>query len=539
MENDDLKIEQTDMLYTQEQETHIEEGKKPGKNKNLVTALIIGGVAVGLISLMIVMLFVTGWFKRDTGDSSAFDYAPVKNTSIATFDLGMNMGDLIDTVANIAGQSNSADGMMAKTVLENIPDLSFLDVKGFALIDQKNSSDFIVGLRYSGRSDPKQSLDQMLSKISAIGIEYQEDDAGFISIGEGNDSTSTLYLDDNHLLIAQNRQFLEECLQTKHNQSQSIRSHSKWSKIEGMVNGKPISYCGIFDLDGKEAVVVGVVQNLSNEVNLKVSWLDGVEQAGDLLGKNIPFQMNLTDIFKWQKNLSQVISSTPDGTVRFALPFAVTNIMSPKFEEGETSGFINIEDLNGNQSYGIQIKADKEKLSSFVEQILNGRSKITPEKDGTIHVEPISTISIPSMEEKSETNTNINAINPNSKESPLVTDRNLMSKPLSGEYFYRLDGDALFIGNNKENLTWKPGRDESVTGSILSLVVDGKSVIKNLSGLLSLYANSLPNATGISNEKLYEILDKMDFRFNIDLLTSDKDLSCSISIKYNLENALK
>lgn len=539
MDNDDLKIEQTDLLYAQEQKAQIEEEKKPGKNKNLVTALIIGGVALGLISLMIVMLLVTDWFKRDTGDDSAFDYAPVKNASIATFDLGMNMGDLVNTVANIAGQSNSENSMMAKSVLENIPDLSFLDVRGFALLDQKNRSDFIVGLRYSGRSDPNQSLDQMLSKISALGIEYQKDGDGFISIGEGTGSTSTLYLDENHLLIAQNRQFLEESLQTKRNRSLSIKNHSKWSKIEDMVNGKPISYCGIFDLDGKEAVVVGVVQNLSNEINFKVSWLDGVEQASDLLGKNIPFQMNLADIFKWQKNLSQAISSTPDGTIRFALPFAITNITSPKLEEGETSGFVNIEDLNGNQNYGIQIKADKAKLSSFVEQVLNSQGKITPEKDGTIHVEPISSISIPSMVEKPETNTNINTINPNSKESPLITDRNLMSKPLSGEYFYRLDGDALFIGNNKENLIWKPGRDESVTGSILSLVVDGKSVIKNLSGLLSLYADSLPSTTGISNEKLYEILDKMDFKFNIDLLTSDKDLSCSISIKYNLENALK
>ncbi|MBP7732775.1 MAG: hypothetical protein KA140_03305 [Caldisericia bacterium] len=494
---------------------------------------------MGLISLMIVMLLVTGWFKRDTGDSSAFDYAPVKNTSIATFDLGMNMGDLIDTIANVAGQGNSENSMMAKSVLENIPDLSFLDVKGFALLDQKNSSDFIVGLRYSGRSDPKQSLDQMLSKISAIGIEYQEDDAGFINIGEGNDSTSTLYLDDNHLLIAQNRQFLEECLQTKHNQSQSIRSHSKWSKIEGMVSGKPISYCGIFDLNGKEAVVVGVVQNLSNEVNFKVSWLDGVDQVNELVGDEIPFDLNLADLFKWQKNLSAAISSTPDGTVRFALPFAVTSIMSPKFEEGETSGFINIEDLSGSQNYGIRIKADKEKLGSFVESFLNSQGKITPENDGIMRVEPVSTISIPSMAEKPETNTNISAINPNLKESPLITDRNLMSKPLSGEYFYKLDGDTLFVGNNKENLVWKPGRDESVTGSILSLVIDGKAIIKNLSGLLSLYADSLPNATGITNEKLFEILDKMDFKFNIDLLTSDKDLSCSISIKYNLENALK
>ncbi len=35
MENDDLKIEQTDMLYTHEQETHTEEEKNLVKTKIL------------------------------------------------------------------------------------------------------------------------------------------------------------------------------------------------------------------------------------------------------------------------------------------------------------------------------------------------------------------------------------------------------------------------------------------------------------------------------------------------------------------------
>ena len=35
MENDDLKIEQTDMLYTREHETHIEEEKNQVKTKIL------------------------------------------------------------------------------------------------------------------------------------------------------------------------------------------------------------------------------------------------------------------------------------------------------------------------------------------------------------------------------------------------------------------------------------------------------------------------------------------------------------------------
>ncbi|NTU61419.1 MAG: hypothetical protein HGA95_03740 [Caldiserica bacterium] len=540
MDNDDLKIEQTDILHTQEEQGEQVEKVKPDKNRNLITALIIGGVALGLISLMVVILLFTGWFKHDTGNKSAFDYAPAKNTSITTFDLGMNMGDLVNTVANIAGQSKSADSMMAKTILENIPDLSFVDVKGFALFDQKNSSDFALGLRFSGRSDPQKSLDQVLSKMSSgTGIQPQKDGKGFIDLTQSGTPIGTLYLDDSYLLISQNRQFLEQCLQTKHNTSASIKSHPKWSKINGLINDAPLSYCGIFDIEGKEVVVVGVAQNLSNEVNFKVSWLDGVDQVSDLLGENLPYEVNIADIFKWQKNLSATVSSTPDGTIRFAVPFAVTNFIMPKLEEGETSGFVKMEDLYGKQNYGIRIKADKEKLNSFVELVLRGQNKVTPEKDGVMHVEPFSAIVEPSTNKKTETKTNIKETKPEELKESMLSGRNYPGSPGIGECYYKLNGDTLYIGSSIESLKWKPGRNENVTGSIVSLVVDGKSIAKSLSGILSMYSGMTTGMTGVSNEKLAEILEKIDIKVNVDLLTSDKDLSCVISIKYNLENALR
>lgn len=534
MDNDDLKIEQTDLMHTDEPQTQVEP-EKPGRNKNLITALIIGGVALGLISLMVVILLFTGWFKRDADNSSAFDYAPGKNTSIATFDLGINMGDLINTVANIASQSNSENSMMAKSVLENIPDMSFVDVKGFALLDQKNSSDFAIGLRFSGRTDPKKAVDQILSKLSPFGIQFQKDAEGFIDIGEGS-SALTLYLDDNHLLMSSKRQFLEQCLQTKHNASTSIKKHPKWSKIEALVSGKPISYCGIFDVEGKEVVVVGVAQNLSNEVNFKVSWLDGVDQVNELVSGKMPLDLNLVDLFKWQKNLSTAVSSTPDGTIRFAAPFAVTNYVTPKLEEGETTGFAKITDLSSNnQDFGICMKADKEKLRSFVELIIKARNKVTPVEGGIMHVEPFSKLVEPSIDKKSETKTNTKTTAP--EEFPLTT-RGYAGNLSTGEFYYKLDGDTLYAANSIENLKWKPGRKEDVVGSIFSIVVDGKALTKNLSSILPMYSNGM-SGFGMSTEQLSEILEKIDIKVNADLLTSDKDLTFTISIKYNLEKALK
>lgn len=538
MEMDEIKVEQTDLLTTdQDQKPYKHE--LPTKNKNLFTALIIGGVALGLIALLVVVLMSTGLFKH-SGTINAYSYAPAKNASLATFDLGMNMGDLVESVTKYISMVNPEGSKEAMAVLEQIPDLSFVDVKGFALMDQKDSTNIVIGLGYSGRSNPEQAVKNMLDKASSSGlISYQKDSEGFIEISQGTNPGAALYLDDSFMLFSSSKLNIKQCLATNKSGSDSLTSHPKWQKIKGYVEGSPISYCGVFDYMGNEIVLVGSAQNLSNEVSFKLSWLDGLDQVEKLAGDELPIDFKIKDFFKWQKNLSQTLSATPDGTMRFAVPFAISDFMFPKPVEGEISGFINIDNLQNDPLVGVKVKASKQDIESILAQLIPSGSKTTPQADGSMLVEPQKMI-IPETP-KSPTENNTKSLTP---KSPQSYERpspgfELFGASNSGKMYYKKEGDSLILGTTSKATKWVSGRKEQIQGNILALAIDGKSIIEGILPVLSLYSGNIEGLPGMSGKDLVEILEKLDVRVNFDMLTKDKDLSMVLSIKYNLEKAFK
>lgn len=537
MDMDEIKVENTDLLAG-DQEQKLYKHEQPSKNRNLFTALIIGGVALGFIALLVVILMSTGWFKN-TSTINAYHYAPAKNASIATFDLGMNMGDVVSSVSkymNMIDQQRSKETM---AVLEQLPDLGFLDVKGFVLLNQSDNSDVVIGLGYSGRNDPQKAVTGMLEKLSSNGlVSYQKDDEGFIDIMQNGKTDASLYLDDSYLLLSSGKQNLKKCLSNGKSSTDSLTSHPKWQKIKGLVDGSPISYCGIFDYLGREIVLVGSAQNLSNEVSFKLSWLDGVEQVETLIGDELPMDFAIKDFFKWQKNLSQTISETPDGTMRFALPFAISDLKFPKPVEGEISGFVDFDDMPYNQTIGLKMKAGKQEIENILSQLVPPGSKTTPQADGSVMVDFGKPRNLEIPKSPNETNPKSPTDTP-SKEYEQPNPASEIFGTSNNKMYYKKVGDSLILGSASNATKWVAGRKEQVQGNIMALVFDGKKMIDNLLPLLSLYSGNLEGLPGMSGPELAEILKKLDVRMNIDILTKDKDLSVVLSIKYNLEKAFR
>lgn len=539
MDMDEIKIEQTNLQIEDQQQSPYKH-EQPQKNRNLITALIIGGVALGFIALLIVILMSTGWLQRKTGNIGSFGYAPSKKTSIATFDLGMNLGDLANSMANIAKMSGQAENPELSEILKIMPDLSFVDVKGFALLDQEDSRNMIVGLGYSGRSDPKKSLEGILETFSGKeGMDYQKDGNGFYTLMSGKTETGSIYLDDNYMLFGSSKEHIVKCLETKNNGTASLTNHPKWSSIRDQIDGSPIAYCGIFDYMGKEIILVGNAQNLSNEVSFRLTWLDGVDQVQNLIGEQMPIDLDMKDFFKWQRNLSQTISATPDGTMRFAVPFAISDFMFPKPVEGEISGYVQIGSYPMSQTFGLRMKTGKEAIENMLSQLIPPGSKTTPQADGSVLVEPQS-LTIPEMP-KSPSEKNAKSLKPvpsqpYGRQNSAI---DLFSAFGSEKLYYKNDGNTLTLGNAPQVTKWIPGRKEQVQGNIMALAIDGKSIIDAILPSLALYSGEIGSLPGMSAKDLSEILQKLDLRVNLDMLTNKKDLAVVLSIKYNLEKALR
>ena len=98
------------------------------------------------------------------------------------------------------------------------------------------------------------------------------------------------------------------------------------------------------------------------------------------------------------------------------------------------------------------------------------------------------------------------------------------------DFYYKLDGDSLIMAQKKEDLAWKPGAPEKVSGKLASMVIDGNKLIMAYLSALPVSGIMTP---GLNLESLPKILEKLNLRLFVDLLTEGKDIVGVITIKYN------
>lgn len=527
MDNENL---QPESLIETIQQVEAPEEKKPA-DKNKLVALIIGGVAVFIILALVLVIAFTGKGRAVKG--SAWDFAPNKPSTMVSFDLDMNMGDLAQTILPYIQQQAAMQNPEAQKILNNLPDLGFLQCSGFVLAGNDGSQQPIVGIRLSNRGNPATGYESFVDKLGTIeGLKSSVDKDGFATFGMGLQPLVT-YLDDDFMLISASREDIRQALEIKKGSQESIRANKKWDRIEKKIAGSPLSFYTVFDADGREYMLTGNVYSKNGEVGFKVSWLDGITQVKDILPKDGSLR-NIGDILGWQKNLSALIGSTPDSTVKIALPFTFGD--GESFAKGESVGFVKLDQQLQPDVIGLKMKGDAAKLKVFLEKTIIGNDKTRKMlADGAYEVtRKPSEPEIPELPKPEKAVPDEKPVNPPTSKPPAeyVPSPSVFGYEME-TFYYRFDGDTLTMSNKRDGLKWVSGKTENVEGTILSAIVDGKLIINSLlQQYLSGKSEDIPQL-GANFFLVGSLIDKLDPMLHIDVYGEDSDVLMKISVSYN------
>ena len=572
--NNEITLEQseTDSTANQSKQT----------NKNRTIAMIIGGAAIVVILILVGILFL---FNHKSRNITAYDYAPKSGGVVVNFDTDVNLGDLVKTALPMIKDKLGATGAdQYAAIINKLPNLEFLDAAGFVVTDPADTEKMLIGIRYSGRQDPKSGFAGVIETLKSFGLNVTTDSAGFTGIITGDKATPsegkesdpsysisfdhpliTFYLDSEHLLIAQDKPTIENALQIRNGKAPSIKENAKWERIQKIVGNSSVSFYAMVNTGKENLDIAGTIFSKNGEAGLKVVWLDGADQAKEMI-KTVPMPIaNIADILDWQKNLDGLVSATPEGTIRFAAPFAM--LEQTKLTKGEMSGTVNIDMETSQSSATMKISAPKAELEKFVKDVFVGTTNDSkPVGDGVFMVSP-KELKISEIEElfkkadpkvKSGELDLVKPTNPDESKNqePVFSDdeteimgtydmatntwkpnpiTSMQANPYSEmfgnkDFYYKLDGDSLVMAQKKEDIAWKAGASEKVSGKLASIVLDGNKLIMAYISALPVSGIMTP---GLNLESLPKLLEKLNLRMLVDLLTEGKDIVGLITIKYN------
>ncbi len=526
----DNETVQPESLIETVQQVEMPAEKKPD-NRNMKVALIIGGVALLIILALVLVIVFTGTSRTIKG--TAWDFAPNKPSTLVAFDLDMNMGDLVQTVIPIIEQQAAMQTPETQEIINNLPDLGFLQCSGFVLLGNNGSQQPVIGLRLSNRGNPAvgyQNFVDKLGKINELGSSMDKD--GFATFGTGSQPLTTC-LDENFMLISTSKTDIAQALEVKNGKQPSIQKNTKWDRIEKRIANSPLSFYTVLEAEGKEYTLTGNIFSEKGEVGFKVAWLDGKNQVKEILPKDGTLR-NISDVLGWQKNLSALISSTPDSTVKIALPFTFGD--GESFEKGESVGFVKLNQQLQPDIIGLKLKGDTAKLKIFLEKTIIGTDKTQKKLDGDVFevTRKPAEIAIPELPKPEKVTPDKKPVTPPETKTPTeyVPGPSVFGYETE-TFYYRFDGDTLTLSNKRDGLKWVSGKTENVEGTILSAVVDGKLII---SSLLEQYMGAAGNdisQLGANFLLVGSMIDKLDPMLHVDVFGDDSDILLKISVKYN------
>ncbi len=521
----DNETVQPESLIETVQQVEMPAEKKPD-NRNMKVALIIGGVALFIILALVLVIVFTGTTRTIKG--TAWDFAPNKPSTLVTFDLDMNMGDLAQMALPYIQQQAAMQTPEAQEIINNLPDLGFLQCSGFVLAGNNGSQQPVVGLRLSNRGNPAvgyQNFIDKLGRIKQLGSSVDKD--GFATFGTGSQPLIT-YLDENFMLISTSKSDIVKSLEVKNGKQPSIQKNAKWDRIEKKIADSPLSFYTVFEAEDKEYTLTGNVFSEKGEVGLKVAWLDGKNQVKEILPKDGSLR-NISDILGWQKNLSALISSTPDSTIKIALPFTFGD--GESFEKGESVGFAKLNQQLQPDTIGLKLKGNAAKLKVFLEKTIIGTDKTQKKLDGGVFevTRKPAEVAIPELPKPEKATPDKKPENPPTEyvPSPSVFGYEMET------FYYKFDGDTLTLSNKRDGFEWVSGKTENVEGTILSAVVDGKLIISSLlEQYMGAAGNDVPEL-GANFFLVGSIIDKLDPMLHVDVFGDNSDILLKISVKYN------
>lgn len=261
---------------------------------------------------------------------------------------------------------------------------------------------------------------------------------------------------------------------------------------------------------------------------MKVAWLDGKNQVKEILPKDGSLR-NISDVLGWQKNLSALISSTPDSTIKIALPFTFGD--GESFEKGESVGFAKLNQQLQPDTIGLKLKGDTAKLKIFLEKTIIGTDKTQKKLDGGVFevTRMPAEVAIPELPKPEKATPDKKPENPPTEyvPSPSVFGYEMET------FYYKFDGDTLTLSNKRDGFKWVSGKTENVEGTILSAVVDGKLIISSLlEQYMGAAGNDVPEL-GANFFLVGSIIDKLDPMLHVDVFGDNSDILLKISVKYN------
>ncbi len=430
-------------------------------NKNTTIAIAIALVAIligGSVALIIM--------SKNRGSSvRPIDYVAENCMFFAQFDSHIDGGELVDQINPMVAMYRS---MLDEATSEFLDfDYSFIELSGFIAVNSSNifSADPVLGIRLSGKGNPKSDLNKLLDMIKqSTGFYITHDEDGYITI----EDELKLYIDENYILISTSASAIESSIDVKNGTRKSIKNHDDWNDINKTMTSTDFSFFAQLPSDRKPIPLTGTYfEKSENEVGLELTLIGGMERL------NNSYNMDETDevftllgsLFENATDLSEIISELPDSSIRGAIS-TIPNIDQGYMDRTEISfdglfGFwfegLNIDSLDDT---GMLAQPKDMTLSQFTQKLFPEDRFWFKDVSGGKAV----------YEELSEWEKEYMAPNP---------------APPTPEYFIKDDPENLIILSKESMLdeNWISSPIDSMRSSVLYCLIDFSLLVEQIADL--------------------------------------------------------
>nr|HPI84613.1 hypothetical protein [Caldisericia bacterium] len=295
-------------------------------------------VAVALVVVLIggaVALYI---MLRGGGDYEFLppeNYAGIDCDVFLKFDTTANLGEVYDQAKPLLGLFKEEIDEEFQGFLDI--DYDFLDIAGFFTTDDDGK--LVIGIRLSGEGNPKREIDKIVDVFSEIqGMKIASEEDYYIS------DDVVLYLDKGYVLISQDKDPIEYVLGVKNGDTPSITQLDNWDKIDSVMESPYLSFYAQPVIEREKRVQVAgsiYIDEASEEAGFAIALIEGRDQIKDIDPKNEEFAGLIDSVFDSARDLSDILSMTPNSPIRGALSFI------PDFAGIETEENIAIDGLMG------------------------------------------------------------------------------------------------------------------------------------------------------------------------------------------------
>jgi len=448
------------------------------QNKGLVIGISIALVAIilGGVVTLIILLRGESW-----GGTKSYDYVSDQTQAFVQLDAVYNAQDLMKW---ILPQLNSF--MPSEVKSQDIPDLSFLNLSGFILIQSASiPTENVFGIELSHRVNSKKAFDDFIKRTSSFGITFLTD-GDFYKI-DNVETDFFVKLDRDYVLLSQKKESIKKAIAIRENQIPSVTKSIYWIEIkEAMGNGKMMFFYKT--PEPNFVTIAGGSYEGKDGMGIKGRIIGGITRIREQLKG--PALQAFETLVAGQHDLSPIISSLPDSTVRIALAACIT-AFPPKeggpsqytLTKGSTAAYLDLKD-DGKIEFTMICKGSYEAVKALLEGIYPPKTYIYKDVPGGSKV--------------------VYAL--------LVGEDNKIVISEEKPIYFKLSDGQLILSNNPDGLKLQvPGKMEKVGKNMLSAVFDYIELFETFKGF-----GLLPSQIDMIQELLRQAKLQIGFNFGIE-----------------------